>query len=212
MTETLDVLRLLFTELINHATLICVAAFILFMAWYGYKKGFMVTVLSLGSVVVTLLIDYLLLPFFMEVIQTNASLNDALSSLSESILLGAAQLNEDDSLSQNYFLSQGTFDLVKEIIVFIVIFIIMLIIIRILLSIARGLKKFKLIDWLDKVFGAVAGAAEGLIFVWIFMVLISLFSGTAWGMAIYIQIFGNEVLRFLYYINPVIRLLERLLL
>lgn len=199
-----------FIELKNHVTLICVAAFILFTAWRGYKKGFMITVLSLGSVVVTLLIDYLALPFCMDMVGKNAVLNYALDDLSQSIAGGMAGLIRDHILTRRYLLSDATQEIVKKIIVFIAIFIIMQIILRILLFAAHGMKKIRFIDWLDRILGAVSGVAEGLIFVWIIMMVIFIFYGNVLANAIIEQIFENEVLTFLYYINPVNLLLERL--
>lgn len=206
-----DALYLLWTEVIDHATFICVAGFILFMAWQGYKKGFMTMLLSLGSVVVTLIVDYLLLAFIMPGIDKLPWLNGVLDTMARNILLLVHGLRNEDEIAEAYLMSESTLSLIKEIIIFIGTFIIMQVVLRILMAMVKGIKRFKLIDWLDSILGATAGVTEGLIFVWIFMLVLSLFSGSALTGAIYRQIFTNDVLRFLYFINPVTTMLESLI-
>lgn len=209
--NTQEVLNELLAELKSNATLICVAAFILFMAWHGYKKGFMTMLLSLGSVVVTLIVDYLLLAFCMEKISEIPVIDAALDRISWQIVMAASGINSEDFQAEGYLLSDNAQNLVKEIIIFIVIFIIMQIVLRTLMAAVRKMKNFRFIDWVDSVLGAVFGIAEGVIFVWIFMLLLSLWSGSAFGAEIYRQIFRNELLRFLFFLNPVSTFLERLL-
>lgn len=201
----------LFIELKNHATLICVAGFILFMGWRGYKKGFMLTLLSLGSVLVTLVLDYFLLPFVLTKCESFPELNETLESLSGKIIIGISTIGNENEALKDYLMEETTEDFIKEIIIFTAIFLIMQITLRILIAFAKNIKKFRLIDWADTLCGTVFGLAEGVILVWIFMIIISLFWGNAIVTEIYRQIFANDFLKFLYYVNPALGMLERLL-
>lgn len=204
-----DELISLFT---NHAVLICMACFTLFMAWRGYKKGFMTMLLSFGSIVVTLLMDYLLLPFFMDIIHKNTVWDEALGAFSQSILMGEERLLSEYPLSSTSLLGEVTLNFIEELIIFVIIFIILQIIFRILMVLVRSVKRIRFIDWLDSVLGVFLGMAESVFLIWIFMIVISIFSGRAIPGAILGQIFESDFLSLLYVINPLITLLERLLL
>lgn len=97
-------------------------------------------------------------------------------------------------------------DYVNNYLVYLVInamsFVITLFLIRILLLImANGLdvlSKLPLINGLNKSAGLLVGILHGLIVIWVLCIVLTSFSGTAWGMELYSQINMSQILTVIY--------------
>ena len=77
-----------------------------------------------------------------------------------------------------------------------------------LLSAVLGfIAKLPLIGFANRVLGLAAGAANGLLIVWIAFYLVAVLCATEWGSAIITQIYANEMLLYLYENNIVLTIL-----
>lgn len=265
----------------DNAVLICTAVFFILAVSWGYRRGLMIKLLSLCSVVVTLLIVVRVYPVVLEFINNNEAVNTFFSDIGTRLVMGAAgavilkgsaegnslgalgtegvtdtasvsespistlsQLIEQargagmasgsaegaahggagalipdsplydmlglDRLADNAGALVG--DIAGKVLCFIIVFIAVRIAVRILMAVARGLKKIRVIDWLDSLGGAVLGAAEGIIYIWIFMFIVSAFPGYSFTGFVLEQISGDALLTWVYNSNLILQLFVNMLI
>ena len=265
----------------DNAVLICTAVFFILAVSWGYRRGLMIKLLSLCSVVVTLLIVVRVYPVVLEFINNNEAVNTFFSDIGTRLVMGAAgavilkgsaegnslgalgtegvtdtasvsespistlsQLIEQargvgmasgsaegaahggagalipdsplydmlglDRLADNAGALVG--DIAGKVLCFIIVFIAVRIAVRILMAVARGLKKIRVIDWLDSLGGAVFGAAEGIIYIWIFMFIVSAFPGYSFTGFVLEQISGDALLTWVYNSNLILQLFVNMLM
>ena len=265
----------------DNAVLICTAVFFILAVSWGYRRGLMIKLLSLCSVVVTLLIVVRVYPVVLEFINNNEAVNTFFSDIGTRLVMGAAgavilkgsaegnslgalgtegvtdtasvsespistlsQLIEQargagmasgsaegaahggagalipdsplydmlglDRLADNAGALVG--DIAGKVLCFIIVFIAVRIAVRILMAVARGLKKIRVIDWLDSLGGAVFGAAEGIIYIWIFMFIVSAFPGYSFTGFVLEQISGDALLTWVYNSNLILQLFVNMLI
>lgn len=265
----------------DNAVLICTAVFFILAVSWGYRRGLMIKLLSLCSVVVTLLIVVRVYPMALEFINNNEAVNTFFSDIGTRLVMGAAgavilkgsaegnslgalgtegvtdtasvsespistlsQLIEQargagmasgsaegaahggagalipdsplydmlglDRLADNAGALVG--DIAGKVLCFIIVFIAVRIAVRILMAVARGLKKIRVIDWLDSLGGAVLGAAEGIIYIWIFMFIVSAFPGYSFTGFVLEQISGDALLTWIYNSNLILQLFVNMLI
>lgn len=267
----------------DNAVLICTAVFFILAVSWGYRRGLMIKLLSLCSVVVTLLIVVRVYPMALEFINNNEAVNTFFSDIGTRLVMGAAgavvlkgsadgnslgalgtegaantasgsespvstlsQLIEQargagtgtasaspgsaadggigalipesplydmlglDRLADNAGALVG--DIAGKVLCFIIVFIAVRIAVRILMAVARGLKRIRVIDWLDSLGGAVLGAAEGIIYIWIFMFIVSAFPGYGFTGFVLEQISGDALLTWIYNSNLILQLFVNMLI
>lgn len=265
----------------DNAVLICTAVFFILAVSWGYRRGLMIKLLSLCSVVVTLLIVVRVYPMALEFINNNEAVNTFFSDIGTRLVMGAAgavilkgnaegsplgalgtggvtdtasgsespvstlsQLIEQargagmasgnaegaadggagamipdsplydmlglDRLADNAGALVG--DMAGKVLCFIIVFIAVRIAVRILMAVARGLKRIRVIDWLDSLGGAVLGAAEGIIYIWIFMFIVSAFPGYGFMGFVLEQISGDALLTWIYNSNLILQLFVNMLI
>lgn len=265
----------------DNAVLICTAVFFILAVSWGYRRGLMIKLLSLCSVVATLLIVVRVYPMALELINNNEAVNTFFSDIGTRLVMGAAgavilkesaegsplgalgmegvtdtasgsespvstlsQLIEQargagmasggaegaadggagamipdsplydmlglDRLADNAGALVG--DIAGKVLCFIIVFIAVRIAVRILMAVARGLKRIRVIDWLDSLGGAVLGAAEGIIYIWIFMFIVSAFPGYGFTGFVLEQISGDALLTWIYNSNLILQLFVNMLI
>ena len=265
----------------DNAVLICTAVFFILAVSWGYRRGLMIKLLSLCSVVATLLIVVRVYPMALEFINNNEAVNTFFSDIGTRLVMGAAgavilkeraegsplgalgmegvtdtasgsespvstlsQLIEQargagmasggaegaadggagalipdsplydmlglDRLADNAGALVG--DMAGKVLCFIIVFIAVRIAVRILMAVARGLKRIRVIDWLDSLGGAVLGAAEGIIYIWIFMFIVSAFPGYGFTGFVLEQISGDALLTWIYNSNLILQLFVNMLI
>ncbi len=263
----------------DNAVLICTAVFFILAVSWGYRRGLMIKLLSLCSVVVTLLIVVRVYPMVLEFMGNNEAVNTFFSDIGTRLVMGAAgavilkgndegsplsglgtegvtdtasgsespvstlsQLIEQargagmasggaegaahggavipdsplynmlglDRLADNAGALVG--DIAGKVLCFIIVFIAVRIAVRILMAVARGLKRIRVIDWLDSLGGAVLGAAEGIIYIWIFMFIVSAFPGYGFTGFVLEQISGDALLTWVYNSNLILQLFVNMLI
>lgn len=221
----------------DNAVLICTAVFFILAVSWGYRRGLMIKLLSLCSVLVTLLIVVRVYPMVLEFINNNEAVKTFFSDIGARLVMGAAgavilkgsaegaadggagALIPDSPLYDMLGLDRladnaGTLvgDIAGKVFCFIIVFIAVRIAVRILMAVARGLKRIRAIDWLDSLGGAVLGAAEGIIYIWIFMFIVSAFPGYGFTGFVLEQISGDALLTWIYNSNLILQLFVNMLI
>lgn len=217
--------------------LIVVCAIILFCAIRGWNRGLLRILYSLISVVLLIgLISYAT-PYISSYIKNNTGVYAALEQRCTQAFRNSGQERVSDSVdngtsvagvslpeqvtsyitdSGNSLLEQtGVYDALGKkmadwILAGVSYFVALLVAGIIVSMIGRSLRiinRIPVIKGINRTLGIFAGAFQGLIFVWLLFMLLSLFAGTEEGKMLIGQIDQNSILRYLYYNNVPSRIL-----
>lgn len=201
----------------ENAVLLCTAAFIIIMAYIGRERGFMDRVLSFGSVVVTLVVEIEIFPRIMELLRDNEAVRQFFLDTVKSFMHiedGSAGSPLYDLLGLDV-LAENAAELMEtlavKVICFAVLFVLLRLLIRFLALIAKGLKRIRLIDGIDRLLGMLLGLAEGVVLVWIFMLIISALPDVPFCRTVLNQISRSNLLLALYNSNLLFTFASQLL-
>lgn len=123
------------------------------------------------------------------------------------------ELVEKNTPSEYAAMQVGSFtDFLKEKLVgaavnyitFGILVILIYILLRVLLRVSRVINNLPVIGGINRLFGAIFGAAEGLLIIWCVCIVITLISGTQFGMQATEVINSNAFLRFFYEKNGIL--------
>ncbi len=89
-------------------------------------------------------------------------------------------------------------DLIVRTVGFVILFIVVYVVIRVIMGWLDLIARLPVLSGMNKVAGAVLGGVQGLIFLWIFCLVVTAFSGTSWGLDLMTQIEASPWLLFLY--------------
>lgn len=163
----------------DNIVLMCMAAFVIIMMYVGRQRGFMDRVLSLGSVMVTLAAEFMLFPHIMRAIEENEAIGEFFLNTARSFM----HIDPEHTSSPLYDLlgldviAENAADLMEtlavKIICFAIVFVLLRLLVRILSVCADGLKRIHLINSVDRLLGMITGFAEAMVFIWIFMLIVS---------------------------------------
>ena len=194
----------LLTFILNHAVLILTLVFLAFMIITGYKIGFFDKIISLGSLLVTLILEIRLFPYVMAWMQQNETVRGLFTGLARSVM----QLDRDIPDSPLYrilgidLLADNAAQMIENVAARVLCFLVIFIAVRILMGFAARLfdwlRKIRLVDSADRLLGAVFGAAEALLLMWVFMLVISGLPANKYCGAVLAQIEASPLLRILY--------------
>ena len=175
----LNIIPLLQSLLRDNIVTIVVCVFLLFMLWNGYHKGLLTRVISLGSVLLSLIVEIRLYPLALQFLNTHAKWQEIFRNFGRSLLFdhGSRQYSPLYELIGLDRLAANAGEMIGEIAVKVLLFIVLFILIRLALKavtlLIRGLRAIAVIRWLDSWLGAILGLAEGLIYVWLAMFLLA---------------------------------------
>lgn len=102
-------------------------------------------------------------------------------------------------------------NVIINIIGFIFLFVVVYALIHIVMRWLDLMAKLPILSGINQIAGALLGAAEGLVFFWIFCLLVTACSGSGWGMAVIRQIESSPWLAFLYTHNILVRIVTGVL-
>ena len=220
-----EILELLRSRYIPEAELIvqdnivfmCIAAFIIIMVWLGKQRGFIDRILSLGSVVVTLIVEIRFFPRIMDYLGEN----EAIKEFCLNTVRGFMHIDGKTASSPLYDLlgldtfAENAADLMEtlaaKLVVFVLLFIVLRILVRLLSALAKGLKKIELVDSIDRMLGMTAGFIEAVILIWIFMLVISGFPNNGFCSFVLNQIQHNPLLLTVYNQNLLLLFVQDIL-
>ena len=214
-------------------TLVAVLAILIVSTLIGWKKGFIKMLLSLVSMVLVIIITSLIAPGVTKIIKQNTEWDEALESKVEVLLEEKGMLISDDVAvntdeldlpvaikdkigdSAAEYLSKGAeaynnyvvsliAGLILSAIVYLVLFIILMICIGIICRLINLVSKLPVIKQANAILGIAAGLLEGLVFVWLFFVILTVFANFDFASKVYDDINRNAFLGFLYDKNALI--------
>ena len=119
-----------------------------------------------------------------------------------------AQLNVDNA---NDYIVHSIANIIVSALVFVVLFIIVYVCINIIISTLDLISKLPVINGINKLGGAVLGAAEGLLLVWLFFIGLNIFSNTEFARFVFEDINRNAVASFIYDNNLILKVVLKLL-
>ncbi len=190
--------------LTNHAVLIVTVVFVLLMMYLGYTAGLIAKLISVGSLVITLILEIKLFPVFMAAVEGN----EAIRQVFLEIVQGLMNLDEQKVSSPLYsalglnVMADNAAEMIEtlaaKVICFLLIFILVNILMKLVSILAGGLKKIGVIDSFDKMLGTVFGLVESIILLWVFMLVAAGLPNVPACRMILDQIAANPILDFLY--------------
>ena len=238
----------------DNAVLLAAILFIALMVLWGSRRGLMVKLLSLCSVVTTLAIELKVYPAVLLYIKSSEGLSSFLSELGMKLIggaIGTAAAGMSDTagttggimsgmgggalsgagtggmtgsdMSQGMSITESPLydmlgldvladnaaaavgDIAAKIVCFIGIFILIRLAVKLLFLIAKGLKSIHLIAWADGFFGGIFGFFEGIVYLWLFMFVISGFPAYSFCRYVLTQISRDALLTMLYRQNLIMQ-------
>ena len=209
------------SALSSHWLETAVAVYLIGMVLYGHYRGFIRLAVSLVSLAAALLVVWAVMPYATDWIKNNTGLYESMKAgieqtagftqlegepdepSDEGLVIEGLELPEqikrllsENKTAEDYgslgaealqdYVGSYLADIMLRILVFVVLFLAIFILLRVL------------VFWLDLIAGAVLGGLEGLVFVWIGCMILTLASGTGLGGQIMSQVDISPWLSWLY--------------
>ncbi len=175
----------------------------------GYRKGFVKKGVSLASMILTMVVVYIAAPyvaeFFQHILPSTFTLENVLNTDSEIYRLLILSGLGDDAENFMYVLASRVLSVV-------VTYVVVRILLRTLLLSLEILTKVPGLSLLNRVFGAIFGLLEQLLLLWLFLLVVAIFSASSWGSFLHAQIQGCVYLSYLYENNLLLLIIILLLL
>ena len=213
----------------DYVILIGVVVVLALSALYGYKRGFIHIVLSMGALLVTCVLAGLL------TVGVGAMIKSA-TPLYENIEKSVSQLVADNNVDVNSisklglpknieekimegageaisnfndYLVENLSDMLLKALTFFGLIIIIYIIVRIVIVVCDFISRLPVINSINKTGGLVVGVIQGLLMIWIACLVVTAFSDKAWAQEVFRQINDNALLTFIYDNNPIIYIVTK---
>lgn len=175
----------LITIVMNGWVQIGVAAFMVAMFLYGYRKGLMRMSVNIVSIVVSLIATRMLLPTVQSWIDQNPVLRELVAQRVEKIAFGEGPAAGAASESVDLFyqllgldkLTDYIADRITGMLVSVITFVLLLIVVTLLVKLAfailQRVVELPVLNFMNRTLGAVLGLVESIVYVWIFLIVIS---------------------------------------
>ena len=179
---------------------------LLLMTVVGYKKGFIRKLIGLVAWIVTLVLVSMALPSITEFMRENTNLY---SIVQESVTESDLELMQ---MLRIVGLDEMAGNVVAEKVVAITAFVVTFILVSIVVhGIAKALRlatRLPLLKGTNKLLGAVTGFVEGLFWVWIILLIVSVGSASSWGTEALRMTAEQPILTWLFTNNPILYFLS----
>ena len=182
-----------------------VAVFLILAAWDGHRKGFIKKLVGIVSLVLTLVFTSVASPLVAEFLRENTGfytmLQNSISASDVELLDTLQMLGLGDAVS-GYLAEQ-----ILQTFAFLITLLLAGVLVR---GIAFSLgiaAKLPVIHGINKLVGLIFGFAEGLLVVWIFFFVVTVFAPTGWGGEMLSMISDSHILTWLYRENILFDLL-----
>ncbi len=110
------------------------------------------------------------------------------------------------------YITHAIANIVLNAIAFIVTFIVIIIILNIICSVLNIISKLPILNQINKTAGMLVGGVQGLIIIWVLGILVTVFSGSAFGQEVFGMINESAFLSFLYNNNLILRVITNIFL
>ena len=175
----------LITIVMNGWVQIGVAAFMVAMFLYGYRKGLVRMSVNVVSIVVSLIATRMFLPTVQSWIDQNPVLRELVAQRVEKIAFGEGPAAGAASESVDLFyqllgldkLTDYIADRITGMLVSVITFVLLLIVVTLLVKLAfailQRVVELPVLNFMNRTLGAVLGLVESIVYVWIFLIVIS---------------------------------------
>ena len=175
----------LITIVMNGWVQIGVAAFMVAMFLYGYRKGLVRMSVNIVSIVVSLIATRMLLPTVQSWIDQNPVLRELVAQRVEKIAFGEGPAAGAASESVDLFyqllgldkLTDYIADRITGMLVSVITFVLLLIVVTLLVKLAfailQRVVELPVLNFMNRTLGAVLGLVESIVYVWICLIVIS---------------------------------------
>lgn len=175
----------LITIVMNGWVQIGVAAFMVAMFLYGYRKGLVRMSVNIVSIVVSLIATRMLLPTVQSWIDQNPVLRELVAQRVEKIAFGEGPAAGAASESVDLFyqllgldkLTDYIADRITGMLVSVITFVLLLIVVTLFVKLAfailQRVVELPVLNFMNRTLGAVLGLVESIVYVWIFLIVIS---------------------------------------
>lgn len=182
-----------------------VAVFLLLAAWDGHRKGFIKKLVGIVSLALTLVLTSIASPVVAAFLKDHTGLFDTLQNS-----INASDVELLDTL-QALGLGDAVSGYLAEQLLQTLAFLITILLVGVLvrgIAFSLGLAaRLPVLHGLNKLAGLVFGLGEGVLLVWIFFFVITVFSTTSWGRDMLRMVSDSQILTWLYRENVLFGLL-----
>ena len=221
-------------------TLLAILAILIVNVLIGIKRGLIKMLFSALSVVVVVIITSIFAPKLAEYLKDNTTWDDSLKSKTESFLLDKGIIKDNVEIDVSELplpdmikdkIADGTENVIEQgvkgyneavvtkvsgvifsAIVYIVFFVVAMALTSIICMILDVVSKLPVLNQINKTGGGIIGLIQGLIVVWLFMIIVMIFGNTEFAMAVHEDINSNPILTFLYDKNAIMYFVTKFLL
>lgn len=202
---------------------------IVLSAAIGYYRGAVRTVFSMVLLILVLVLAGFS-PFIGNLLREHTNITETVRAACSQMLNGSVTPGQggtafafpeglvntimSEECQQNLggvYLADYLSDLTVDIIAFLAAFLLAWVAVRILMCIAGGMKGIPAVKTVNRICGAALGVVRALFWVWIFFILLMIFSDTFWGVPCMNAVQSNLFLEFLYDNNLILNLMFALL-
>ena len=181
------------------------AAVVLLCAWDGNRKGFIKKSVGILSWALILWLTSVINPIMKVVLKNYTGVYSAIVT---GISSGDSELMEAMSiLGMEDTVSGYIADLILSALAFLVTFLLIGVLIKGILFALGIVAKLPVLRGLNRLAGTVLGLAEGVLLVWVFFFVVTVFSSTEWGGTLLKMIAGSDLLVWAYKNNLLFLLL-----
>ena len=206
----------------------------------GIKKGVIKMLFSALAIIVVVIITSIFAPKLSEYLKNNTTWDDSLTSKTESFLMDKGIIKDDVEIDVSELplpdmikdkIADGTEDALEQgiqgyneavvnkvsgvifsAIVYIVFFVVAMALTSIICMILDVVSKLPVLNQINKTAGGIIGLVQGLVIVWLFMIIIMIFGNTEFAMTVHKDINRNPILTFLYDKNAIMYFVTKFLL
>ena len=194
--------------------LILVVFIVLGMTLYGHNRGLVRMLVSAASIAISLVIVNILMPFVQTHLQESHLIRNFVRNWSEDLFSGQFGSSGDsasplfellglDRAAENLGAVLAGFAV--RILCFVLLFLLTSVVLRMIAHMLDLMTKIPIISGMNQLGGAFIGCAEGVFYVWLLMILITLMPGMKLCQAALQQIEGNELLTLIYENNMILK-------
>lgn len=221
--------------------LLVIAAFVALSMYNGYKEGMVKIILSFLALAITLVIVVCATPVITKAVKKTDQFQKVVNKTEEKLeekgvfkegsatdminkldvpqqikdtLLESNTVEKYEELSvknANEYIVNMLASIILTGTVFAILLLVVFVLVRVAISVLDLLSKLPLIKQMNKTGGLILGAAEGILLVWVFFVVVNIFGNTAFATMIYDQVNQNEIVTFIYNNNLVMKILLKLI-
>lgn len=165
-------------------------------AWDGHRKGFIRKSVGLVSWVITFVITSVSIPYITEFLKEETELYRVLQNTIVASDVKAVQFLA--VIGQSEAVGGHVADLMLRVIAFLITTLLVSLLVQGVAAALGIAAKLPIINGLNRTAGLILGLAEGILLVWIFFFVITVFVSADWGVELLLTIADNEILSWIY--------------